>query len=64
MKKPTKDFTLRTFVEFVLEPIYKIMAYTVSKEKNKLKPFLLKLGIYLRKEHYKMNTKKLLKLVC
>jgi len=40
------------------------MAYTISKEKKALKPFLLKLGIYLRKEDYKINTKKLLKLVC
>ena len=40
------------------------MAYTVSKEKKNLKPFLLKLGIYLKKKDYKMNTKKLLKLVC
>ena len=40
------------------------MAYTVSKEKKNLKPFLLKLGIYLKKKDYKINTKKLLRLVC
>ena len=58
------DFSRRTFVEFILEPLYKIMAHTVSKEKKELRPFLLKLGIYLRKEDYKVNTKKLLRLVC
>lgn len=39
-KKPSKDFPNRTFVDFILEPIYKIFSHAVSKEREDLKPFL------------------------
>ena len=63
-KKPSKIFKERTFVEFILKPIYKIMGLTVSKEKVQLKTLLLKLGIYLKPQDFKINTKSLLKKVC
>ena len=31
--KPSKEYAKRTFVEFILEPLYKIFSHTVSKEK-------------------------------
>ncbi len=32
LSKPTKEFSKRTFVEFILEPLYKIFSHTVSKD--------------------------------
>ena len=39
-KKPTKDATIRTFVDFILNPIYKIFSHAVSKEMDDLQPVL------------------------
>lgn len=64
LKKPTKDFSQRTFVQFIQEPMYKIMAYSVSYEKANLEKVLSQLGIYLRNEIYRLNTKELLIHVC
>lgn len=33
-KNPTKDYPNRTFVDFILEPIYKIFSHTCSKDKE------------------------------
>jgi U5 small nuclear ribonucleoprotein component len=64
-KPPTgKGVTDRTFVQFILEPLYKILGYTVSEEKDTLDPFLATLGVYLKKDTYSLNTKSLLKIVC
>lgn len=64
-KAPTgKGVTDRTFVQFILEPLYKILGYTVSEEKESLSPFLASLGVYLKKDSYTLNTKSLLKIVC
>ena len=63
MSKPSKEFTKRCFVEFILEPIYKIVSHVVSKEKIELKPILSKLGVYLNNQDYKMDINPLVKLV-
>lgn len=63
MSKPTKEFNKRVFVEFILEPIYKVFSHVVSKEKDELKPVLGKLGIFLKNSDYKLDIKPLLKLV-
>jgi len=36
MTLPTKEANTRTFVQFILEPVYKIFAHTVSHEYDKL----------------------------
>jgi U5 small nuclear ribonucleoprotein component len=36
MTMSTKEFNIRTFVQFILEPIYKIFSHTVSQEYDKL----------------------------
>jgi U5 small nuclear ribonucleoprotein component len=59
MKKPTKFHSQRVFVQFILEPLYKIMTHSVSHEKPELEKILSTLGIYLRNEIYRMNTKDL-----
>ena len=61
--KPSKEFSKRTFVEFILEPIYKIFSHTVSKDRNELKPILNQLGVYLRQHEFKIDTKPLLILI-
>lgn len=55
----------RTFVEFVLEPLYKILSHCVAEEKPTLKPFLAELGLmFASDEVYGLETRSLLKLVC
>lgn len=63
MNKPTKDYSKRCFVDFILDPVYKIFSHVVAKEKDELRPFLSKLGIYLKSSDFKMDIKPLLKLV-
>ncbi|CAD8208930.1 unnamed protein product [Paramecium octaurelia] len=64
VRKMSPYATQRTFVEFVLEPIYKLFGQVVSKDKEQLEPFLLSQGISLKKSEFKMDTRPLLKLVC
>ncbi|KAI5927268.1 P-loop containing nucleoside triphosphate hydrolase protein [Camillea tinctor] len=54
----------RSFIKFVLEPIYKIFSHTISQSPEDLKPILASLGIYLKPSQYKTDAKVLLKLVC
>ena len=61
--KPPTTTTNRTFVEFILEPFYKVVAQTISEEKAVLEKTLGKLQIYLNKKEYKLNTKQLLRIV-
>ncbi|SBT33876.1 U5 small nuclear ribonuclear protein, putative [Plasmodium ovale wallikeri] len=51
----------RSFVEFILNPIYKIFGYVNSEEKEFLVPFLKCLNISLKKNDYLYNNKYLLK---
>ncbi|KIM31572.1 hypothetical protein M408DRAFT_235250 [Serendipita vermifera MAFF 305830] len=69
--KSTRKFTrkaqdpsaLRTFVMFVLEPIYKLYAAVLSKDTESLKATLSKLSIHLKPVMYKMDVRPLLKAV-
>lgn len=54
----------RTFVSFVLNPLYKILGYSVSFEREELEPVLRGLGVYLKKEHFKLDVRSMLKLIC
>jgi U5 small nuclear ribonucleoprotein component len=63
-KKPTEKNPDRSFIEFILNPLYKIIGYTLSEEKDSLKEILGKIGIDLRLSEYKLDPKPLLKLVC
>ena len=53
----------RTFVEYVLEPMYKIIGYSVSEEKPSLSVFLAEIGVYLPWHVYSMDTKDVLEKV-
>lgn len=63
-RKGTEERSKRTFVNFVLEPIYKLYSHTISESPEDLKETLATLGIYLRPSQYKTDAKDLLSLVC
>ncbi|KXJ91499.1 P-loop containing nucleoside triphosphate hydrolase protein [Microdochium bolleyi] len=54
----------RSFVHFVLEPIYKVFSVTISQSPEDLKESLASVGIVLKPSQYKLDAKILLKLVC
>eukprot|EP01117_Protostelium_nocturnum_P010932 TRINITY_DN3951_c0_g2_i2.p1 TRINITY_DN3951_c0_g2~~TRINITY_DN3951_c0_g2_i2.p1 ORF type:complete len:973 (+),score=322.38 TRINITY_DN3951_c0_g2_i2:242-3160(+) len=53
----------RSFVHFILEPLYKIYSQVVGEEPEALKRTLESLGINLKKSEFNLNSKPLLKLV-
>ncbi|KAF6820758.1 elongation factor Tu GTP binding domain-containing protein [Colletotrichum sojae] len=63
-RKPAEARSNRSFVNFVLEPIYKIFTHTISDTPEELKEVLGGLGITLKPSQYKADAKVLLKLVC
>lgn len=63
-RKGTEEMSKRTFVKFVLEPIYKIYSHTISESPEDLKETLATLGIQLKPSVYKTDAKELLKTVC
>ncbi|KAL8661624.1 MAG: hypothetical protein Q9202_005452 [Teloschistes flavicans] len=63
-RKGTEEKSKRTFVNFVLEPIYKLFSHTISESPEDLKETLATLGIQLKPSQYKSNAKELLKMVC
>ena len=54
----------RSFVEFLLEPLYKIFSQVVGDVDTTLPQVLDELGIVLSKTEMKMNIRPLLRLVC
>lgn len=53
----------RTFVHFILEPLYKLYSQVLSEETDGLKATLDSLGIHLKPILYKMDVRPLLKVV-
>lgn len=53
----------RSFVQFVLEPLYKLYTQVLSEETENLKETLYSLGIQLKPIMYKMDVRPLLKIV-
>ncbi|KAI8975759.1 P-loop containing nucleoside triphosphate hydrolase protein [Mycotypha africana] len=53
----------RTFVHFILEPLYKIYAQVIGEDKETLKSTLRTLSIQLKAKDYDLNVKPLLHLV-
>ncbi|KAF8665379.1 hypothetical protein AX16_000398 [Volvariella volvacea WC 439] len=53
----------RSFVQFILEPLYKIYSHVLSEETEELKETLATLGISLKPVMYKMDVRPLLKVV-
>ncbi|KAM5355193.1 hypothetical protein ACJ41O_001839 [Fusarium nematophilum] len=63
-RKPLDERSARSFVHFVLEPIYKLYTHSISDSPEQLRPVLASLGIELKPSQYKADAKVLLKLVC
>lgn len=63
-KKTPSSSSQRSFVEFVLEPMYKIFAQVVGDVDECLPRLCDELGISLTKEERKLNIRPLLRLVC
>jgi len=63
-RKGTEERSKRTFVNFVLEPIYKLYSHTIGESPQDLKATLATLGIQLKPSQYKTDAKDLLKMVC
>ncbi|CAN0361301.1 unnamed protein product [Lampetra planeri] len=63
-KKQPDTNAQRSFVEFVLEPVYKIFSQVVGDVDVLLPRTLEELGVHLTKEELKMNIRPLLRLVC
>jgi 116 kDa U5 small nuclear ribonucleoprotein component len=53
----------RSFVHFILEPLYKLYTQVLSEETDSLKSTLHSLGISLKPVMYKMDVRPLLKAV-
>lgn len=54
----------RSFVEFILEPLYKIFSQTVGDVDTTLPQTLDELGVALTKTELALNIRPLLRLVC
>lgn len=63
-KKPTTATQQRTFIEFILEPLYKIFSQCVGDVDSTLVDTLAELGIKLSKAELKLNIRPLLRLIC
>ncbi|CAL1694332.1 unnamed protein product [Somion occarium] len=62
-RKPADPGTPRSFVHFVLDPLYKLYTQVLSEETESLKDTLQGLGIKLKPVMYKMDVRPLLKAV-
>lgn len=63
-RKPTDAAPSRTFVHFILEPLYKIYSQVIGEEMETLKETLSELGIYLKPSILSMDVKPLIRIIC
>ncbi|KAJ3158771.1 U5 small nuclear ribonucleoprotein component [Geranomyces michiganensis] len=63
-RKPLDSTSKRTFVHFILEPLFKLYAQVIGEDEKSLKSTLSSLGIYLKSTQLRMDVKPLLRLVC
>ncbi|KAL4977848.1 P-loop containing nucleoside triphosphate hydrolase protein [Aspergillus desertorum] len=63
-RKGVEENSKRTFVNFVLEPIYKLYSHTLSESPHDLKETLASVGISLKPSQLRSDAKVLLDLVC
>ena len=63
-RKALEERSRRSFIHFVLEPIYKLYAHTISESPSDLAETLSSLNIFLKPSQLKSDAKDLLKMVC
>lgn len=64
VKKAPSNAVPRTFIKFILEPLYKIISQVVGDADHNLKSILDELGIRYTQSELKLNIRPLLRLVC
>lgn len=62
-KKPPNNAAQRSFIEFILEPVYKIFAQVVGDADRGLVGLCEELGIRLTREEQRLNVRPLLRLI-
>ncbi|CAI7637778.1 unnamed protein product [Penicillium glandicola] len=63
-RKGVEENAKRSFVKFILEPIYKLYSHTLSESPEDLKETLASVGVHLKPSQLKTDAKELLSLVC
>ncbi|PRQ55666.1 putative protein-synthesizing GTPase [Rosa chinensis] len=63
-RKPPASGGERSFVQFVLEPLYKIYSQVIGEHKKSVEATLAELGVTLSNAAYKLNVRPLLRLAC
>ena len=59
--QPTPAGADRSFVTFILEPLYKIFSHVLGEETEQIQQTLEQLGLRLKPRYFKMDTKVLLR---
>lgn len=64
-RDPPEDFEdpVRTFVAFILEPMYKLIGHTLGEEREELAKVLEEVGVNLPRGDYNLTTRNMLKSV-
>ncbi|CAG8473113.1 24812_t:CDS:10 [Cetraspora pellucida] len=62
-RKGMETKSQRSFVYFILEPLYKIYSQVIGEDEATLKKTLASLGIYLKASHFQLDVKPLLRIV-
>lgn len=62
--KPPMADGQRSFVQFILEPLYKIYSQVIGEHKKSVEKTLSELGVTLTNAAYKSNVRPLLRLAC
>ncbi|KAG9303617.1 hypothetical protein G9A89_018513 [Geosiphon pyriformis] len=57
------DKSMRSFVYFILQPLFKVYAQVIGENETTLKKTLASMGIYLKASHYQLDVKPLLRIV-
>lgn len=63
IRKQADPEQARTFVHFILEPLYKLYSQVLSEDTDSLRQTLAGLGITLKNVMYKMDVRPLLKAI-
>eukprot|EP01112_Ceratiomyxa_fruticulosa_P017874 TRINITY_DN5640_c0_g2_i1.p1 TRINITY_DN5640_c0_g2~~TRINITY_DN5640_c0_g2_i1.p1 ORF type:complete len:984 (-),score=223.83 TRINITY_DN5640_c0_g2_i1:93-3044(-) len=63
-RKPPSSDANRSFVQFILEPLYKIFTQVIGENREELEASMSEIGIQLRGDEYTLDSQPLLKLVC
>nr|CAG8605291.1 4651_t:CDS:10 [Entrophospora candida] len=62
-RKSLERDSQRSFVHFILEPLFKLYAQVIGEDENTLKRTLASLGICLKASHFQLDVKPLLRII-